>query len=130
MTTFFSIERQGAPWGFVVQNKTPHCRIINAKSLILLRLTKIIESRGPSPRAPLRKINMDDGWIGFMRICLSQIHDTWGNVTWDVCGASIKPAGHSAPSGQIPAGWFPTQGIARAWLAFVKAPSHPTTSLP
>ena len=127
---FLFYRKQGAPWGFVVQNKTPHCCIINAKSLILLWLTKVIELRVPSPSAPLRKINTDDGWMAFMRTCPSQIHDTWGNLTWDVCDASIQPAGHSAPQNQITAGWFPTQEIARAWLAFVKEPDHPTTSLP
>jgi len=127
---FLLYRRRGAPWSFVVQNKTPHCCIINAKPLILLWLTKIIELRAPSPSTTLRKLNTDVGWIGFIRTCPSPIRDTWGNVTWDVCDASIQLVGRTAPSDQIPAGWFPTQGIAHAWLAFVKEPNHATTSLP
>jgi hypothetical protein len=127
---FLFYRLKGAPWSFVVQNKTPHCCIINAKPLILLWLAKIIELRAPSPNTPLKIIDTNSGWSGFIRTCPSEIHDTWGNPTWDVCNASIHPLGEAAPADQIPAGWFPTQGIAQAWLAFITKLEHATTSVP
>ena len=127
---FRSYRDRGTPWAFVLQNKTPHCCVINAKPLILLWLGEIMKLRAPSPNTPLRKINVENGWLGSIRICPSQIHDTWGNPTWDVCDASIEPARHSDPSDQISAGWFPSREIAHAWLAFIREPEHPATSLP
>ena len=128
---YFRLYRdQGAPWAFVVQNKTPHCCIINAKALVLAWLEKIMELRAPSATQSLRKVDTSGGWLGFIRTCPSSVHDSWGKTTWDVCEASIEPTGHAAPPDQIPAGWFPTRGIARTWLAFIKEPDHPVTSLP
>ena len=128
---YFRLYRdRGAPWAFLVQNKTPHCCIINTKSLMLAWLGQIIEMRQPSPTKPLRKIDDSRGWVGFIRACPSDVHDDWGAPTWDVCDASIQPVGHAAPRGKIPAGWLPTFRVATEWLEFIKQPTHPTTSLP
>lgn len=121
---------QGAPWAFLVQNKTPHCCIINTKVLLLLWLEKIIELRNPSPTRPLRRIETNTGWLGFIRTCPSTVRDTWEIPTWDVCDARIVPVGHADPADQVPAGWFPSRRVAMAWLAFIKQPAHPVTSMP
>jgi hypothetical protein len=121
---------RGAPWVFLVQNKTPHCCIINTKSLVLAWLDEIIKLRQPSPSKPLRKIDDNRGWVGYIRTCLSDVHDGWGSPTWDACDASIQRAGGATPADQIPAGWLPSRRLATEWLAFIKQPTHPTTSLP
>ena len=120
---------RGAPWAFLVQNKTPHCCIINAKSLILAWVGQMIELRQPYASKPLRKIRKR-GWAGYIRTCPAEVHDGWGLPTWDACDASIQRAGHAAPNAMIPSAWFPSQRVAGAWLAFIKAPTHPTDSLP
>src|SRR5258706_10185230 len=117
---------RGAPWAFLVQNKTPHCCIINAKALILAWLEEIIKLRQPSATKPLRKVDDSKGWSGFIRTCAADIHDDWGSSTWDVCGASIQPVGRAAPSDKIPAGWLPSRRVAMEWLEFTKLPVHPT----
>ncbi len=120
----------GAPWAFLVQNKTDHCCIINAKPLLLAWLEQIIRMRRPSPTNPLHTIKESRGWIGFIRTCGSDVRDNWGGVIWDACDASIYPAGHAAPPDEVPAGWFPSRGVARQWLEFIKLPDHPLTSRP
>lgn len=128
---YFRLYRdRGAPWTFLVQNKTPHCCIVNTKSFMLDWLDQIIKMRRPSPTKPLRKIDDSRSWAGYIRACPSDIHDDWGTQTWDACDASIQPAGHSFPSGQMAAGWFPSRRVAIEWLEFIKQPTHPTTSLP
>jgi dienelactone hydrolase len=128
---YFRLYRdRGAPWAFLVQNKTPHCCIINTKSLMLAWLDRIIELRQPSPTKPLRRVDDSRGWAGFIRTCPSDVHDGWGAPTWDVCEASIQPVGQAIPTGRIPAGWFPSHHVATEWLEFIKQPAHPTASLP
>jgi hypothetical protein len=121
---------RGAPWLFLVQNKTPHCCIINAKSLMLVWLDEIIKMRQPSPTKPLHTVDDSRGWMGFIRTCPSDVHDDWGAPTWDARDASIQPVGHAAPRSKIPAGWLPSFRVATEWLEFIKQPTHPTTSLP
>jgi hypothetical protein len=128
---YFRLYRdRGAPWVFLVQNKTPHCCVINAKSLILEWLDQIIKLRQPSPTKPLRRIDDRRGWVGYIRTCPSEVHDGWGTPTWDACDASIQQTGSATPANMIPAGWLPSHKLAAEWLAFVKEPTHPTTSLP
>jgi len=119
-----------APWAFVVQNKTSHCCIINAKSLTLEWVGQMIDQRQPSAGKPLRKIRERGGRAGYIRTCPTEVHNGWGLTTWDACDASIQRMGHAAPTAMIPSGWLPSQRIAAAWLAFIKAPTHPTDSLP
>ena len=121
---------RGAPWAFLVQNKAPHCCIINTKSLMLAWLDEIIKVRHPSPTRPLRTIDVSRGWEGYIRACPSDVHDGWGSPTWNVCGASVQRVGETAPAQQIPAGWFLSRRLANRWLTFIQQPEHPTTSLP
>ncbi|MCU1285649.1 MAG: hypothetical protein JWO13_1999 [Acidobacteriales bacterium] len=121
---------RSAPWAFVVQNKTPHCCVINAEPLILAWLDEIIKLRQPSWKKQLLKIDDRKGWIGNIRKCVSDVHDTWDNPLWNACDASIQLKGQATPTDEIPAGWFPSQHVASAWLEFIKQTSHPTTSRP
>ncbi len=121
---------RGAPWAFLVQNNTPHCCIINTKVLMLAWLDRIIALRRPSPTRPLRTIDDRRGWFGFIRPCQASVHDAWHAPTWDVCDASVQPAGQAPPAGMIPAGWLPSHRLANEWLAFIRQPTHPVSSLP
>jgi dienelactone hydrolase len=128
---YFRLYRdRGAPWAFLVQNETPHCCIINTEALMLAWLDQIIRLRQPSPTEPLRSINVSRGWEGFIRICPSDVHDTWGSLTWNACEATIQRVGHAAPPGMSPAGWLPSHRVATEWLEFIKQPTHSTTSQP
>jgi pimeloyl-ACP methyl ester carboxylesterase len=121
---------RGAPWVFLVQNSTPHCCIINAKSLILAWLDQIIKLRQPSPTEPLRKIDDGRGWIGYMRKCPSEARDGWGASLWDVCDARIQQVRSAAPADMVPSGWLPSHRVAMEWLTLIKQPAHPINSLP
>jgi dienelactone hydrolase len=128
---------QGAPWTFVVQNKTPHCCIVNAKALILQWLDAVV----------IQRLTRTTGWYGFMKTVPSETaecptpyppavpiwcrgtKDSWGGDNWSVSAATIarRP---SPPRGTLPAGWLPTRAFAKQWLSFVTQPEHPIASLP
>jgi hypothetical protein len=128
---------QGAPWTFVVQNRTPHCCIINIKRLALRWLDAVV----------IQRLTRRVGWYGFVKTATSDTaecptpyppvvpiwcrgtKDSWGNDNWWVSTATI--ARRSEPPRQMmPAGWLPTRAFAKQWLAFVTQPQHPITSLP
>lgn len=123
---------QGAPWTFIVQNKAPHCCILNAKALILLWLDAVV----------VQRLTRATGWYGFIKNQLSEAsdcpdqsaparlswcrrtNDGWGNANWSVSAATIgqRP---NPPTGMMPAGWLPTRAFANQWVAFVRKPEHP-----
>jgi hypothetical protein len=130
---------RGAPWTFVVQNKTPHCCVINAKELVLTWLDAVVIQRMTRGR--------DGERYGFIRttpetvqgcpnffpptvpIWCHGVKDAWGGGNWSVSTAAIVPRA-SPPREMIPAGWLPTSGFAKQWLSFVMQPNHPVMSLP
>jgi dienelactone hydrolase len=120
---------KGAPWAFVIQNKTPHCCIINAKKLILLWLQAMLEDRERSNES-LLPIDARRGWNAFVATHDSDIKDDWGGKTSEVSDAKIQRSGKTPPDSMIPAGWLPNHRVAKEWLSFVKRPEHPATSLP
>jgi hypothetical protein len=84
---------QGAPWTFVVQNKAPHCCIMNAKALILEWLEAVV----------FQGATRATGWYGFIETKPSEAmdcpdqssppartswcrspKDTWGGANWSV----------------------------------------------
>jgi hypothetical protein len=129
---------QGAPWTFVVQNKAPHCCIMNAKALILEWLDAVVVKR--ATRAT--------GWYGFIETKPSEAmdcpdqssppartswcrspKDTWGGANWSVNTATIERR-PNAPQGMMPSGWLPTDLFAKQWFSFVTQPEHPVTLPP
>jgi len=129
---------QGAPWTFVVQNKAPHCCIMNAKALILEWLEAVVfqgatRATGPYGFIEIKPSEATDcpdqssppvrpSW------CRSP-KDTWGGANWSVSAATIEPR-PNAPTGMIPAGWLPTDAFAKLWVSFVTQPEHPVTMPP
>jgi hypothetical protein len=129
---------RGAPWTFVVQNKTPHCCVINAKGLVLNWLDATAVQRLTRGR--------ETEWYGFVRTAAETTEgcpnlfppavpiwchgakDTWGGGNWSVTAATT---GRRQPSPDMtPSGWLPTREFAKRWLSFVAQTEHPVTSLP
>ena len=122
---------QGAPWTFVVQNKVPHCCIMNAKDLIVEWLDAVVVQRATRPR----------GWYGFIETRPSEAtdcpdqsppirsswcrstKDDWGGENWSVNTARVE-RGPNPPQGMMPAGWLPTKRFAKQWVSFVTQPEH------
>ena len=123
---------QGAPWTFVVQNKAPHCCVMNARALILRWLDAVV----------VQRLTRATGWYGFIGNRPSEAidcpgqsppvrhswcrstKDTWGGANWSVSAAKSdrRP---NPPNGMMPAGWLPTRTFAKQWVSFVTKPEHP-----
>jgi hypothetical protein len=129
--TFYSRYRpEGALWIYLVQNNIPHCCIIDTKSFILDWLQEVLQARHPGPKKPLSSMNSKAGWYGSIRPCEAIYKDNWGLPLWNVCDAHVAPAEKDLPSQEMPAGFFPTESLAREWLAYIKQPDHPKNSFP
>lgn len=120
---------QGAPWAFIIQNKIPHCCIINAKKLILQWIEAMLRER-LALGGTLRPVNSRKGWEEFIAKRETETKDTWGEKTSELIGALIQRRAARPPQNMIPAGWLPNHRIAKEWLSFVKLPAHPATSMP
>ena len=123
---------QGGPWTFIVQNKAPHCCIMNAKALILRWVDAVV----------VQRLTRATGWYGFIKNrpsdaidCPGQsapvrpswcrsTKDAWGGANWSVMAATIDSR-PNPPVGMMVAGWLPTQTFAKQWLSFVTKPEHP-----
>ena len=121
---------QGAASVYLVQNNIPHCCINNTKFFMLHWLQKVIEVRRPDSEKPLVPMNASTGWYGSIRPCQIVYKDHWGLPLWNVCDAHVPRTARSLPSGEMPAGFFPTESLAREWLAYVLQPEHPKNSFP
>ncbi len=130
---------RGAPWTFVVQNRTPHCCVINAKALILNWLEAVVVKRMAREKDTTR--------YGFIRTAAETMQgcpnlfppavpiwchgtkDAWGGENWAVSAATIERR-QDPPAGMKPGGWLPTPEFAKLWLSFITRKEHPVTSLP
>src|SRR6202041_1546438 len=108
----------------------PHCCINNTKSFILYWLQEVIEVRQPDSEQPLTPMKAITGWYGSVRPCLNVYKDHWGLPLWNVCDAHIVRTARGLPSGEMPAGFFLTESLAREWLAYVLQSEHPKNSFP
>jgi hypothetical protein len=121
---------QGAPWVYLVQNNVPHCCIIDTKSFILDWLQEVIRARRPDPKKPLSPLNPHTGWYGSIRPCETVYADHWGLPLWNVCDAHVERAEKNLPPQEMPAGFFPSESLARKWLSYIKQQNHPKNSFP
>jgi hypothetical protein len=128
---------EGAPWTFVVQNRVPHCCIMNAKPLMLewldavvvQRLTRATGRYGFISIAPTDATGCP-GQVAPVRIslCLGS-KDTWGGLNWSVSSASVERRIASL-QGMIPAGWLPTNAFGQHWRSFITQSQHAVTMPP
>jgi hypothetical protein len=128
---------RGAPWTFVVQNKVPHCCIMNAKDLILQWLdavvvqgaTRATGSYGFIETGPSEAIDCPDQRPPIRPSWCRSTTDGWGGHNWSVITATVARRPNSRP-GMMPSGWLPTERFARQWVSFVTQPEHPVTLPP
>ena len=130
---------RGAPWTFVVQNKTPHCCVINAKALMLMWLDAVAVqrmTRGSNAEQVRFHPDCSGDCSGLPNLSPPAVtvwchgtKDAWGGENWSVSTAAIEPR-PGVPREMVPAGWLPTPGFAKQWLSFVTQPDHPVMSLP
>lgn len=112
---------QGAPWLFVLQNKSQHCCTANAKELMLHWLGAVIKQRQPaSMHEALCKMTQDDGWFSFMKIKETEIEDSFGLRTFELTDAKIQKSKDKVAQEWIAAGWLPSYALAKAWVDFVR----------
>jgi hypothetical protein len=121
---------QGAPWVYLVQNNIPHCCVINTKSFMLGWVQEVIRARHPNPKRPLSPMNLNSGWYGSIRPCETVYKDHWGLPLWNVCDAHVERTEKALPSQEMPAGFFPTESLAREWVSYIEQQDHPKNSFP
>jgi hypothetical protein len=129
---------QDAPWTFVVQNRSPHCCIMNAKALILEWLNAVVVRRvtraatgryGFIETRPSETTDCPDQTPPVRSSWCRSTKDTWGGENWSVSSARIERR-PTPPQGMMPAGWLPTEAFAKRWLSFVTKSEHPVTLPP
>ena len=88
---------RGAPWTFVLQNRTPHGCLQNAQTLILdlapRRIDHAVECPGPGPRA-------------YFTPEATEILDTWKHPVFNIKSSRVAPTSKPRPN-ELPAGWMP-----------------------
>jgi dienelactone hydrolase len=126
---YFGRYHDRAPLTFMVQNRVPHCCVMNVTPIVLLWLADVIAQRAPSADKPLLPIDREQAWQGFIRVEVSSVKDDWKVPVWNAADAWIGSFGSTVPNGAQDAGWLPSKRFAEAWLAFEKAREHPITPL-
>ena len=100
---------RGAPWTFVVQNRTPHCCLQNAQTLILEWLRAILSAE--------KSMRLGMGDHGYITAELTQLLDEWKRPVFNAASSRIGPHGKDK-RGELPAGWMPSSMFSREWLVF------------
>ena len=127
---FLRYRRLGAPWTFVVQNKSPHCCTANVKGFMLDWLSVLIEDRMPRKAGlPMQSVSDEGGWLGFIHTEQTDIQDAFHLRTFNVVSAQIQPGAKGDSAASREASWLPTASVAREWLAFTEQKSHPILPL-
>ena len=102
---------KGAPWTFVVQNRTPHCCPQNAQTLILDWLGGVLTTPSES---------WGTGKHGYITVALSSVTDTWHRPVFNATSTRVSERARKAAFGELPAGWLPSNTFAEDWLTFVQ----------
>ena len=105
---------RGAPWTFAVQNRTPHCCLQNAQTLILEWLGAILSGGNPGQRGA--------GDHGYITTELSKVVDDWKRPVFNATSSRVGPKG-KGKRGELPAGWMPSSMFSREWLVFTNRPA-------
>ena len=101
---------QGAPWTFLIQNRTPHCCLQNAQTLILDWLHGVLTT-DPKKRGT--------GDYGYLTVEFSQVTDEWKRPVFNARASRIGTNRKARP-GELPSGWLPSSTFAQEWLVFVR----------
>jgi hypothetical protein len=101
---------KGAPWTFVVQNRTPHCCLQNVQTLILDWVHGVLTTESSQ---------MGTGDYGYLRVEVSKVVDEWKRPVFNATSSRVGPKAQ-AGSGELPAGWMSSKTFAESWLALVR----------
>jgi hypothetical protein len=107
---------EGAPWTFTVQNRSPHCCIQNAQSLILAWLGGVLNT---APSA------WGSGAFGYITAQASTIRDEWYAPVFNAVSARLGSTRLPGVKSELPAGWMPPGGFAGEWLKFERSHEPP-----
>jgi hypothetical protein len=143
---FEQYRKLGAPFTFLIQNRTPHCCVANIVPVLLAWLADVMRLRVRTPNEDLLPIDPRLGWIGMLQVRESGVNEEDPPVkVWNAVAAEISPRPESLPySGgldisrrpedkQVPGSakllpvWLPSPEFARLWLAFARMENHPFT---
>ena len=116
---FRRYREQGAPWTFVVQNKSGHFGVKTTKPMVLAWLAEVLKQRRANANTPLRKISERNSWHAYFTRCPPEDQAT---KTWNICGALAVKARSAAPENMTSAGWFPSRHVAEVWLKLAQQP--------
>lgn len=105
---------RGAPWTFVVQNRTPHCCLQNAQTLILEWLRAILLARDSN------RLGM--GEHGYITVELGKVVDQWKRPVFNAALSRTGLKG-KGKRGELPSGWMPSSMFSREWLVFTSRPA-------
>ncbi len=105
---------RGAPWSFAVQNRTPHCCLQNAQTLVLEWLRAILLAGEPW--------RLGVGDHGYMTVELAKVVDEWKRPVFNAGSSRIGPKG-KAKRGELSSGWMPSSMFSREWLVFTGRPA-------
>jgi hypothetical protein len=104
---------RGAPWTFVIQNRTPHCCLQNAQTLILEWLRAILSPDNPG------RLGMGDH--GYITAEPTKVFDEWKRPVFNAASSRVGPKAKAKP-GELSAGWMPSSTFSREWLVFTSRP--------
>jgi dienelactone hydrolase len=105
---------KGAPWTFVVQNRTPHCCLQNAQTLILEWLRAVLLAKDSR--------RLGEGDQGYITIEPAEVVDEWKRPVFNAKSTRIGPKGKRS-RGEVPSGWMPSAMFSREWLTFTGRPA-------
>jgi dienelactone hydrolase len=126
---YFEKYHDYAPMTFMVQNRVPHCCVMNVTHIVLLWLEDVVNQKRPGGDKPLATSDRNHAWRGFIKTEDSGVRSSKTEPVWNVTDAWIEPPGNSAPADTMDAGWLPSKRFAKAWLAFEREREHPITQL-
>jgi len=126
---YFQKYHDRAPMTFMVQNRVPHCCVMNVTSMALLWLDDVVRQRLSATHKPLGTIDGNHAWEGFIKTEDSGVRSWKTEPVWNIADAWIAPRGSAARAGAQDAGWLPSKRFAESWLAFEKTREHPITPL-
>ncbi len=126
---YFEKYRRRAPLTFMVQNRVPHCCVMNVVHTVLAWLEEVVDLRLSTDSKQPAAIDLSQAWRGFIKTEDSGVRSFQTEPVWNVTDAWIVPDNSPAPAGAQDAGWLPSKRFAKGWLAFQKTQKHPITPL-
>jgi len=104
---------QGAPWTFAIQNRTPHCCLREAQSLILDWLNDVLLANREGARQ-----------FGYITVEPAKILDGWKNPVFNATAARVSYMRCQPNARELCAGWLLSRSFAERWLLFVQELHH------